>query len=86
MSNRILYETEILKLDKNNYKEILDKKIHLYIKREDLGKTEFIGIIRKVNFETFPPHKIFDIILEDEKDNKMISFGIVGINRIELKE
>jgi len=85
MSNRILYETEILKLDKNNYKEILNKKVKLNIKREDLGKTEFIGIIRKVNFETFLPHKVFDIVLEDENENKLISLGIIGINKIELK-
>ena len=85
MSNRILYETEILKLDKNNYKEILNKKVKLNIKREDLGKTEFIGIIRKVNFETFLQHKVFDIVLEDENENKLISLGIIGINKIELK-
>lgn len=84
--NEMLFENEILKLNKDNYKKILNRKVKIYTRVKDSksGKSEFSGIISKVNLVTITPNQPFDLILENSEDNSSLNFGIIGITKIEF--
>lgn len=86
MENEILYESQILKLDKFNFNKILNRKVKIYVRSEEINKSEFIGVITKINLATNEPHKPFDLTLENTEDFSSLTFGIIGITKIEFIE
>ncbi len=84
MNNKILYQTQILELNKNDYKKILHKKVKLFTDREDVEKSELVGTITKVNLETVEPHRPFDLVIENVENNSRLSIGIIAIKKIEF--
>jgi len=84
--NEMLFESEILKLDKDNYEKILNRKVKIQTRWKDnkSGSSEHFGIIKKINLASNFPHKPFDLILENREDNSNSTFGIIGITKIEF--
>lgn len=80
-----MFDHEILSLNNISCNRLIDKKVKIYLTREDLDKQEYEGIIREVSLSSNEPHRPFNLTVELGNGDE-ISIAIIGISKIEFLE
>lgn len=78
-----LFEEQILNLQSTDVKDLIKRKVKIYLTRRDLDKQQYIGVIQEVNLSNNSPYKPFDMKIKLE-NGKEISLGINGIEKVEF--
>ena len=78
-----LFEEQILNLQSTDVKDLIKRKVKIYLTRRDLDKQQYLGVIQEVNLSNNSPYKPFDMKIKLE-NGKEISLGINGIEKVEF--